>query len=635
MYSQSNTRNYHPPSIKKLFPNYFQNNVNYATAIKTALQANKEHYNHIYITNLSNQQISPTQLAVLHKGLSFVPHPTNNNALSFKSAFQHLDRQLRNTMYFNEHCRQNQRHPFHTSSTWQSPSISNYFITPTAHNYSLWYRQEPHHKQDNLTTSERMALSSIMYNKNITIKRADKGGGIAILNTHTYIQQIHEEQLSNTTLYKPLLTSPTIGITGDTNTLVDFLLIRQHIDLKTAKFIRPPVHPRTPILYGTPKLLKEGHPLRPIVSGIDSPTDNLSKYITHFIQPLATTVPAYIQDSKHFKQHISTIPPLPLDTYLCTADVKALYTNIPTAEGIQYTCDYINNNRELLPNYAPRTQIFRIIMDHILTNNYFSFQDNFFLQIFGAAMGCRMVPPYANIFMHKIDCQIQAEHPYKIQYYKRLIDDIFFVYQGTNEELTILQNWLNNIHPTIKFTLTTSNSQIPFLDMTIYIDEHRKLRTTLYKKPTDTSSYLHFQSNHPEHTKRSIIYSQAIRLNMLIDNDSHLQHHLDNMTRALLAKNYPLPIIHQEIIKATNISQHILLQRAETPDADNSTYRITVPYSYHTEPLKRYIHKYWHRRIQNLPIAIQRPPMVTFSRHKNLADILIHTKVNYNDPILD
>ena len=274
-------------------------------------------------------------------------------------------------------------------------------------------------------------------------------------------------------------------------------------------------------------------------------------------------------------------------------------------------------------------------MDHILTHNFFSFQDNFFLQIFGAAMGCRMIPPYANIFMHKIDSQIQAKYPYKIKYYKRLIDDIFFIYSGTKEDLTTLKNWLNNVHPTIKFTLTTSNSQIPFLDMLIYIDENRKLRTTLYKKPTDTSSYLHFLSNHPEHTKKSIIYSQAIRLNMLIDNDSHLQHHLDNMTRALLAKNYPLHIIHQEIIKATNISQHILLQRAEPQEENDSIYRITVPYSSHTIPLKRYIHKYWHKHIHDLPNAIQRPPMITFSRHKNIADLLIHTKVNYNDPILD
>ena len=39
-----------------------------------------------------------------------------------------------------------------------------------------------------------------------------------------------------------------------------------------------------------------------------------------------------------------------------------------------------------------------------------------------------------------------------------------------------------------------------------------KLATDLYVKPTDTHQYFDYTSSNPEHTKKSIVYSQTLRL---------------------------------------------------------------------------------------------------------------------------
>ena len=119
------------------------------------------------------------------------------------------------------------------------------------------------------------------------------------------------------------------------------------------------------------------------------------------------------------------------------------------------------------------------------------------------------------------------------------------------------------MHHTIKYTFEYSQSQIAFLDTTVYIDQNRKLRTMLYKKRTDRSFLLQNDSHHPKQVKEGIIYSQALRYNMIINTDSELQTELYNLTRTLLARHYPLHIINRNITKALQFTRHDLLHKTK------------------------------------------------------------------------
>ena len=134
---------------------------------------------------------------------------------------------------------------------------------------------------------------------------------------------------------------------------------------------------------------------------------------------------------------------------------------------------------------------------------------------------------------------------------------------ATMTELTRLIFFMNNIHDTIKFTFEHSSNTINFLDITINI-KNEKIMTTIHRKPTDKMLLLHFQSNHSLiHTTESIIYSQALRYNLIINTDIQLQIELYNLTRTLLARKYPLHIINHNKLKTLKFSRHDILHKTK------------------------------------------------------------------------
>ena len=59
----------------------------------------------------------------------------------------------------------------------------------------------------------------------------------------------------------------------------------------------------------------------------------------------------------------------------------------------------------------------------------------------------------------------------------------------------ILSSFLNNIHPTVKFTCDFSFTSIPFLDVNVSLQDDDKIFTNLYTKPTDKHQYLLYISH--------------------------------------------------------------------------------------------------------------------------------------------
>ena len=165
-------------------------------------------------------------------------------------------------------------------------------------------------------------------------------------------------------------------------------------------------------------------------------------------------------------------------------------------------------------------------------------------------MGTKAAPPYANLSMGRQEQTIHKTFIWAIPFWKRFIDDICLIFLGTTNQLQSLQDFMNHLHPTIKFIFQHSTQQISFLDMKIQIGENHKLYTTLLRKPTDCAALLHFHSNHWLKHKESIVFSQALKYNLLIADDHLLQKELDSLAISLLDRKYPLDIISHNISKA-------------------------------------------------------------------------------------
>ncbi|OCT80229.1 hypothetical protein XELAEV_18027041mg, partial [Xenopus laevis] len=96
---------------------------------------------------------------------------------------------------------------------------------------------------------------------------------------------------------------------------------------------------------------------------------------------------------------------------------------------------------------------------------------------------------------------------------------------------------VNQVHTTINLTLDHSYSHINFLDTTIYI-KNGTIQTSLYQKPTGRPAYLMWDSFHPHHIKKSIVFSQALRYNRICSNLDDRNKHLHSLQKTFVNQGY-------------------------------------------------------------------------------------------------
>ena len=119
----------------------------------------------------------------------------------------------------------------------------------------------------------------------------------------------------------------------------------------------------------------------------------LSLFVDHYIKPHVSSLPSYVQDNMNFPRKFESCT-LPPNLLLCTMDVSALYTNIPTKEGI-------SASRSLFQDKFTHEQLddFCDLMNIVLIHNNFTFDGKHFRQLFGTSMGTKMAPSMACRFM--------------------------------------------------------------------------------------------------------------------------------------------------------------------------------------------------------------------------------------------
>ena len=125
----------------------------------------------------------------------------------------------------------------------------------------------------------------------------------------------------------------------------------------------------------------------------------------YFLKPLVQHTDSHIKDSKSIVKLLETLT-LPKNCILLNIDVKALYLNIPYAEGIQACVNAMYQCGNPKPPFPP--QVAKTLLKIVLDKNYFQFARKMFNQIQGKAMGTKMAPSYANIFMDVLETNFVA-----------------------------------------------------------------------------------------------------------------------------------------------------------------------------------------------------------------------------------
>ena len=319
---------------------------------------------------------------------------------------------------------------------------------------------------------------------------------------------------------------------------------------------------------------------RPIVAGPTCETHRLSNLLDILLQPYTKHIKSYIKDTKDFLQKLPT--ELTENSILVSFDVVNLYSNIPHNLGLEAITYWLNKFPDELPNRISKNFILEGIK-FILENNIFFFNDTFFLQSKGTAMGSKFAPIYATLVLAYLEETMYEKaaqefdsnfRTYLETNFKRFLDDCFLIFTRAEEELTRFHTLLNRLHPSINFTLQKSRQRISFLD-TLIINNNGKLHTDIYYKPTDSKQYLLYTSCHPKHTRNSIPYNLARRLKMIISQDNTLLVRLEELKMYLLKQKYPPALIEDSIQKIQSLKRKDLLKTYETSkDEENNK----IPY---------------------------------------------------------
>ena len=286
-------------------------------------------------------------------------------------------------------------------------------------------------------------------------------------------------QLNNQQFYEKVNEDPTESITKRVRFYLKRLYSDDVIDTDTYHYLLLQ-DPKAGRFYILPKIHKAGNPGRPIVSANGHPTERISEFVSFHLNPLAQSLPSYVKNTSHLLNILKEIDVLPNNALLVTLDVSSLYTNIPTNEGIN-ACRIALDKRT---DKCVPTESICDLTRMILTMNNFVFNNEHFIQQHGTAMGTRMAPAYANLFMGEFERKSLQNYTDKPYLWLRYIDDSFMVWTHGQEKLDDFIKYLNNIHPTIKFTSERSTTSIPFLDVNNQL-HNGKIETDLFCKPTD------------------------------------------------------------------------------------------------------------------------------------------------------
>lgn len=497
-----------------------------------------------------NFKLSKAQLVLLNKGLTFVPTVDicKDQKLQLRLDMQNYHRRIKLATYFRKNSSKKDIIPFTGHSDWTPPlNLLPVEVKRLIHEDKNMF--EMHYKlmepKPNISSEELEILHELKNNKQIIIKPADKGSAVVIMGREQYIYEV-ERQLNDTTYYKKLLKPIYLETVPLIHGILERLKNKKFINWKQRRYLAGNKQPRPRLFYILPKIHKDPSawtipnkipPGRPIVSDCDSETYYTAEYLDHFLNPLSTLHPSYVKDTYTFIKYIKTFR-IFTDFYFFSMDVDSLYTNIPIKEGIECVRQLFQRNPD--PK-RPDEELLELLNINLARND-FVFQDQFYLQIKGTAMGKRFAPAYANIFMANWEKGALAKCPKKPAAYARYLDDIFGIWKGTREEFDQFVEILNSHDPSIKLKVQISKDSIDFLDTTIFrgpkFNEKHKLDIKVFFKNTDTHALLQKNSFHPRHTFKGIIKSQLIRFKRICTRSRDFWEAVGTLFRALRKRGY-------------------------------------------------------------------------------------------------
>ena len=481
-------------------------------------------------------------------------------------------------------------------------------------------------QRHNLTKKENEAIKWLSENDNLIVGPADKGGAVVVISREKYEKEAYR-QLNDTEYYLPLPSFPLENMKEDLRTLLLYARENEWISKQEFDFLLP-AYPRLPCFRMLMKVHKDAlnPPGRPIISSNDSISEPASKYVDYYIKPFVSQLPSYLQDTTHTLKKLSELADVG-SCYLATMDIQSLYSNIVHSEGLAALKHYLRRRPE---GVIPPTDFLLQLTEWTLKNNVFIFQDSVYRQQKGTAMGACFAPNYANLTLGLweelyILCSVNPFFE-KIKWYGRYIDDILFLFSGSEQELLDFHSYVNSLHSNLKLTLEFSKTEISFLDLRISINENGLLNTTIYRKSTDRNTILRADSFHPPSLINNIPFGQFQRLRRICDKQDDFEQKASDMHVRFQQRGYKPDVLDQSLNKVKSVARADLLRKTHKPKPSKQIYFVTQ-HSREAGKVKDIIKRNWAiiESDPSLRDIFTEPPSFSYRRAPTLNDKLVRS----------
>lgn len=321
-------------------------------------------------------------------------------------------------------------------------------------------------------------------------------------------------------------------------------------------------------MYGTIKTHKANFPARPIISSVGSASYKLAKYLVDILNPLVGTISnANIKNNVDLINKLNSVQ-INSESMLVSFDVVSLFTKMPIDDLMAFLSELLENTQLDIP--FPKSTLIELIK-LCVKDCKFEFNGKFYSQNFGMAMGNPLSPVLSNLYMEFFEKKILNNIiPRNVTWF-RYVDDIICVWPG-NQDVKNFFAKLNQLVPSIKFTMEMENDGcLPFLDVLIRRNSSG-FKYSVYRKPTNISSYVHFYSGQSNKVKKSVFSSMFLRA-LRVCSPEYIDDEIDKIRNAGKKLKYPDSVLNS----AFEAAKKTMYQNQKEPY--NTKNLLVLPYN--------------------------------------------------------
>lgn len=336
----------------------------------------------------------------------------------------------------------------------------------------------------------------VKQNPEIFVSTSDKGSKTVVSYKEQYNEKL-TQLLDDTTQFQPLKSDPTGVNERKNNRLVMALFKQGHINEHTRKMLT--TRTSNPArLFGQIKAHKEGHPVRPIVSTINSPSYKLARYLATILKISYKDSPYNVPHAREVLKRVKKVK-IPDDQVLVLFDVVNCFGNIPAKMAIELVeRDF---EKVALHTKIPKKIFINLLSFCMLECNHFVFEGKHYQLLLGMFMGSSLAPILVERAIEEaISSSLKTVGLTPIFWLNYVDDHLSPIPRAL---VNRLHEELNAFDPHIKFTIEVeTNNCINFLDVTL-VREGARISYKSYSKPIASNRLINYFSAHPAHMKNN------------------------------------------------------------------------------------------------------------------------------------